>query len=96
MGGDLVYIETLHDLSNTIKLARQEIDGVRSLERQSSIRTGLILSDLPEEENGDDVDPNRGLRDPLESWQSRVEDVLTLTMFVEYAPSMEQCTSRSL
>jgi tetratricopeptide (TPR) repeat protein len=94
MGGDLVYIETLHDLSNTIKLARQEIDGVRSLERQSSIRTGLILSDLPEEENGDDVDPNRGVRDYLESWQSLVEALFTHTKFLEYAPSLEACISK--
>jgi hypothetical protein len=78
VGDNMGYIKTLDDLSNITKLAQQEIDGIWSSGRQSSItRTGLILSDFPDGENGDDIDPNQqGSQHLLESWHQLLVEAL--------------------
>eukprot|EP00934_Nitzschia_sp_Nitz4_P003716 Nitzschia sp. Nitz4//scaffold2_size372955//76566//81071//NITZ4_000380-RA/size372955-snap-gene-0.68-mRNA-1//-1//CDS//3329546647//3706//frame0 len=93
MADDLDYIETLDDVSNAIKLSRQQLDGadVPSLERGASL---YALGDLPKQESEDanEEDSSKSnLRALLIAWESLVEVLFLHKVFLEYATTLDNC-----
>lgn len=105
MGDDLVYIETLDDLANAIKLACQQLDGPASgkdvslpFARGASFRSGLLsLGDVAKDDYDEESEEERSkrqLRALLLAWQALVEELFTQKAFLKYAPSLESCISQ--
>jgi hypothetical protein len=94
MTDELDFIEALDDLSNIVQSARELLNGDNGacLERPSSTRNGLILSDLGDDDDAEYCDGSTlGLKHLWTSWQTLIEIILQQRIFLQYTNGLERC-----